>query len=508
MRTTGDVYLWPAAAERKLRMAYQAGLPAYLYGVTGVGKTSLIRHFLEKKEYFYVSALNTTPDDLESEKITAPVIVLDDLYAISDIRLKDAYYQRIQEWMERNDLWVVLISRAPFPAWLLSLRMKYSFVMIGEEDFCLTREQQDEYLERYGLQVSEEQLEKAWAVGRGNPMSLRIFVMENGNLEATMRTVWTYLESHVYDQWDTELQEFFMDISIVKDFTVSLAAMITGNKHVEHMLAQGMETGNFFAKMGEKDGVWRCKDAMRWSMEQRLHKKRSPEQISRLYYNAGLYYEMEGEIAKALEMYKAYDDTDSIFRLLVANARENAAIGNYYELRNYYLELPEDLIRGNPVLMMGMSLLQSILMNVDESERWYHELEEYQKRAEGSDAREARGRLITLDISLPHRGISGMTDLLRAAGVLITDRKVHIPELSVTSNLPSMMNGGKDFCEWSRKDRELAVSLGKIIEFVLGKYGKGLVPLALAESYLEKGQDDYEVMALIQKVEEKSNRSS
>ncbi len=401
MRTTGDVYLWPAAAERKLRMAYQAGLPAYLYGVTGVGKTSLIRHFLEKKEYFYVSALNTTPDDLESEKITVPVIVLDDLYAISDIRLKDAYYQRIQEWMERNDLWVVLISRAPFPAWLLSLRMKYSFVMIGEEDFCLTREQQDEYLERYGLQVSEEQLEKAWAVGRGNPMSLRIFVMENGNLEATMRTVWTYLESHVYDQWDTELQEFFMDISIVKDFTVSLAAMITGNKHVEHMLAQGMEIGNFFVKMGEKDGVWRCKDAMRWSMEQRLHKKRSPEQISRLYYNAGLYYEMEGEIAKALEMYKVYDDTDSIFRLLVANARENATIGNYYELRNYYLELPEDLIRENPVLMMGMSLLQSILMNVDESERWYHELEEYQKRAEGSEAREARGRLITLDISLP-----------------------------------------------------------------------------------------------------------
>ena len=77
MRTTGDVYLWPAAAERKLRMAYQAGLPAYLYGVTGVGKTSLIRHFLEKKEYFYVSALNTTPNDLKSEKITAPVIVLE-----------------------------------------------------------------------------------------------------------------------------------------------------------------------------------------------------------------------------------------------------------------------------------------------------------------------------------------------------------------------------------------------------------------------------------------------
>lgn len=52
MRTTGDVYLWPAAAERKLRMAYQAGLPAYLYGVTGVGKTSLIRIFSRRKNIF------------------------------------------------------------------------------------------------------------------------------------------------------------------------------------------------------------------------------------------------------------------------------------------------------------------------------------------------------------------------------------------------------------------------------------------------------------------------
>lgn len=31
----GEVYLWPSAAEKKLRTAYQTELPAYLYGVTG-----------------------------------------------------------------------------------------------------------------------------------------------------------------------------------------------------------------------------------------------------------------------------------------------------------------------------------------------------------------------------------------------------------------------------------------------------------------------------------------
>lgn len=76
------------------------------------------------------------------------------------------------------------------------------------------------------------------------------------------------------------------------------------------------------------------------------------------------------------------------------------------------------------------------------------------------------------------------------------ERKTVLPEFSVTSNLPSMMNGGKDFCEWSRKDKELARSIGKVVSLVLGKYGKGLVNLALAESFFEKGMDDYEVASL------------
>lgn len=68
-----------------------------------------------------------------------------------------------------------------------------------------------------------------------------------------------------------------------------------------------------------------------------------------------------------------------------------------------------------------------------------------------------------------------------------------------------MMNGGKDFCEWSRHDKELAITLGKIVPFVLGKAGEGLVELALAESSFEKGLDDYEVMRLIAKGQMKAD---
>ena len=48
-------------------------------------------------------------------------------------------------------------------------------------------------------------------------------------------------------------------------------------------------------------------------------------------------------------------------------------------------------------------------------------------------------------------------------------------------------------------DKELARGIGIPVAFVLGKYGKGLVPMALAESYLEKGQDIFEIFSLAEK---------
>ena len=77
------------------------------------------------------------------------------------------------------------------------------------------------------------------------------------------------------------------------------------------------------------------------------------------------------------------------------------------------------------------------------------------------------------------------------------DKKITIPEFSVTSNLPSIMNGGKDFCRWSKEDEKMAKTVGWAVSLVLGDYGKGLVNLALAESFLEKGRDNQEVTALV-----------
>lgn len=234
-------------------------------------------------------------------------------------------------------------------------------------------------------------------------------------------------------------------------------------------------------------------------MQPLLERKFDAEQLAYIYHNAGHMYEMRGDILNALKMYEAGGAEKNILRLLIANARQNPATGHYFELRRYYLMLPEELICTSPVLMAGMSMLQSILMNQEESERWYHLLEEYAAKSEGSAKREARSRLLYLDIGLPHRGSVQIQELMKYAATQLKEGKAVLPEFSVTSNLPSMMNGGKDFCEWSKRDKTLAASIGKIVEFVLGKHGKGLVSIALAESYFEKGYDSGEIVALAEK---------
>ena len=221
--------------------------------------------------------------------------------------------------------------------------------------------------------------------------------------------------------------------------------------------------------------------------------------VNDVYENAGLFYQLAGRPLQALEMYEKADSMERMVSILIDNARKSANSAYYYELKKYYLALSEEIVKKSPELMCGMSMLQSLLLNPEESERWYSELQAFADSHQGSIRKVAKNNLLYLEIGLPHRGSADMISIMKNAYRLVFDRQATLGEFSVTSNQPSMMNGGKDFCEWSKKDRELAGKIGKLVEFVLGKYGKGLINLALAESFFEKGEDNYEVAVLANK---------
>lgn len=493
----GDArYVRPKNAEKKFKLAKELEQTAYLYGITGSGKTALVKDMLRPNSYRYYSAAETGAEELRPPEGGTPrILVVDDLQEVQGRARQEAYAQALRALSARREVWLVLISRCRIPQWLMPLHVESPFLVIGEGDFQLDRLGQDAFFEQWGLSLPPEAADQIWELAAGNPLFLRFAALAGGDIRQAVSDLWRYL-FQIYDQWDPELQEFVMEMSVVERFDARMAQLVTGHSDVQRLLKKATETGNFLT---EKDGTYEFNFILGSCIRSYLDRKFDRDQVSRLYYNAGHMYEMYGDLPNALRMHEAGGDRDSMFRLLVANARRNPAYGRYYELRRYYLMLPEETVAASPVLMAAMSMLQSMLLNSEESERWYQKLEEYAQNSGGSARREAKDRLLYLDLALPHRGSVQMADLLRRAAALLKDGKAALSELSVTSNLPSLMNGGKDFCEWSKRDRELAAGLGKLAESVLGKYGKGLVATALAESGFEKGVDTYEIVSLAEK---------
>ena len=244
-----------------------------------------------------------------------------------------------------------------------------------------------------------------------------------------------------------------------------------------------------------------------WEMEREYTEEKRRALLSR----GGLYYELKEDFSSALDCYTRGGDHAKVSELLVRNAELHPGMGHYAEMEKYYRSLPEAEILASPSLMQGMSMLCALAMDYEGSERWYGELQAFAERCGRQDAagKQARSRLAWLDISLPQRGVNGLTETIPAVFRLLMNKEVTLPSFSVTSALPSIMNGGKDFSAWSKKDDLLYKTLRLPVEAVLGRDGVGLADCAIAESKFEKGEDVAgRMLSLLPQLNEVRNRGT
>ena len=506
-------YIAPGTALKKLRAARSLRQTVYIYGATGYGKTELIKQYLKSFRYRYLSCGEDTaslmalaediPEDTpkggkDTQNESRTVVVLDDLHLLKSAEGRSAALALA----ERKDVWLIMACRSPVPAWLMPSYVRDGFLVITEDDLCLGEKEVAAYMEAYKIELTEEELSSVCMKCRGNAYAVRHTALKiregmrpGPELEQEIENAFEqYLENHVLVQWDSDLLEFLMQLSVTEEFTLPFAKTVTGNSHAVEYFERAAESGNFLFL---KDGTYRLRPVLVKALRRRAEKTLGPELMKDHAYNAGLWYEMHGQIVPALAMFEKCGNKERIRELLIRNARLNPGNGYYFALRRYYLGLEEKELEDSPVLMAGMSMLYSLLMQEEESEYWYRKLKKFAASAKGGQKREALSRLAYLEIGLPHRGSAEMVEIMKKMPALLFDKGIGLPEFSVTSNCPSTMNGGKDFCHWSGNDRELAASIGKLVEKILGRYGKGLVKAALGESLYEKGEDTYDVVTLL-----------
>lgn len=223
-------YIAPEAALKKLRVAKGLGQAVYIYGATGYGKTELVRQYLSRRRYHYIScaedaaglmetaeaAQETASHSSGKEKEAQPrtVMVLDDMHLLKNAEGRKA----VLSLAGCQDVWLILICRSPIPAWLMPLYIKGGFLVITEDDLRLGEKEIAAYLDSQGLTATEEEVAFVAVRSQGNAYTVRhtaLKMLEGMRpgpemAEEIVEAFAAYLESHVMVQWDSDLLEFLM----------------------------------------------------------------------------------------------------------------------------------------------------------------------------------------------------------------------------------------------------------------------------------------------------------
>lgn len=470
---------------------------AYIGCPAGWGKTLTVKNWLIERnlDYSYASADSENffdeiyADEFENKSI----IVLDDLSLIIDSNEQNA----VADFIAKSPKKFILIARNTVPEYLKAFHTTRQLECIDELDLTFSRDEAESLLKAYDVQLNNKEFEKIAVDVNSYPLALSIManLLKDGEyteeiFNKAMLELWNYYDYAVFQRWSVEFQSFIMDMCIFDKFTPELASMVTGKSNPQGLLNYAEQVGSFLTFTPPDTYSFKYNMFIKY-LKYKQKKLMSKEIINQLFQNAGLYFELKGRISDALYYYSIAGNTDKLSCLLIENANKHASNAEFYDTQEYYLSIPEEKISQSPELMSAISMLYSLKCQSDKSEMWYEKLKEFVDRAEKKDSRYkvARAKLLYLNIALPHRGSDNIKDLLVSTAKLCISGKFSLQEMSVTGNMPSILNGGKDFCDWLNDDRKLYATVKKPVEFILGKGGFGLGDIALGESLYEKNTD-------------------
>lgn len=459
----------------------------------GFGKTTMARKLLSEYKVCELHASDSEfmPEDI---KKNCKVVLVDDLQYLLEAKRQKALCNLI---ISRVDLHFILLGRGQVPGWLMPFQFAGILLTIEAPMLSFDQATAKRMLESRGIKLSSNEINEIHRHIKGYPAGMDIICRKLKDSGAYSEDIlnkgkcdlFFYFEEAVYLRFEAPLRTLLISLAPFDSFNLELAKMISGDSRAGEFLGIVQRDTTMLHFDGkDKYHFWPFfQKFLMWE----LHKKLTDGEQRHLYSRAALYYELQGEFKKALEFYSLANEQGKVSTLLVKNAGLNPSVGYYLEMQNHYFSLSKEEILKSSSLISGMSMLTALCLDYESSEDWYNELQNYAARLKKTDFeyKNIQGKLAYLDIALPQRGSKGLINIIGNVFHIMADKQLKIPSFSVTSTLPSVMNGGKDFCEWSKKDDLLYTTMGKAVETVLGRDGVGLADCGICESKFEKGED-------------------
>lgn len=497
------------AIEAQFQKCMERGRVLFFSAPCGFGKTVTAEKLIRQtgKKYRGVSGDRVLFEQL-IEDPNWEILFVDDLQMMQEEKDLQALCSLIRENPDRR---FILASRGLPPGCLMAFQYTGLMTVLHADVLLFDREDIRKLFQEWEVPVTDSELSGVTKESIGHPLGVVITIrhMAEGQtfgpelVAGAFREVFRYFETAIYKRFDLNIRRFLLELAPFEQFDLDMARIVSGDPRVGEML-DWLQRNTTMLRYDETQRFhfWpQFRAFLMWDMDREY-----PEEKKKtLYSRGGMYYELKEDFVHAMDCYIRGGDHSKVSELLIRSAELHPGMGHYYEMEKYYHSLPEKEILASPALMQAMSMLCAMEMDYEKSEQWYEALKQFAEQCDRMDAggRQARSRLAWLDISLPQREVSGLTDTIPAVFRLLRGKEITLPPFSVTSTLPSIMNGGKDFSDWSKKDDMLYQVLRIPVEAVLGKDGVGLADCAIAESKFEKGEDiTHRMLSLVQRAGE------
>lgn len=497
------IYLKSTNIMKKFKQAEEENRILFISAPCGYGKSAAFEYYYRRRPYFITSGRNGLLDKMPPiDTIRQSVILIDDVCYLTDKQS----IQYVLDMIRYGQKIVILMGRGALPHWLVKADVELDFLRADKNDLLFSDNETRLYMEKMGHACSMEMAEVLTDRLKGYPL-LTMFYAKNLNKEAeysndiyhrALRELYHYYDEVIWNIWDEQLKNILLAACEFSEYTLELIERITGYEKLAGMIEHAYSIGNFVTNIGTEkyqiDPV--LKDYVLWKRSFVY----SGQDLKNLYLTAAEYYEEINDVENALEYYHKAGQDERMIRLLTQKAECDPARAQLFKTRKYLFALEDEQIRKDPALIVSASMLHSVLLSTEESEKWYQVLAEYAEDESRTpeERREIKNRIQFLDMSLMHRLPALRVDSLYKAAQLMKKEKTKIAEMAITGNSPSLLNGGVDFSFFLKRSSEERKKLLMPLEEVYGRMGRALYAVGTAECMIEQNSGgDFDISRLL-----------
>jgi LuxR family maltose regulon positive regulatory protein len=287
-------------------------------------------------------------------------IILDD-YNLVDSESVHGIVTFLLEHLPEN-AHLVIASRVDPPLPLSRLRARGQMVEIGAAELAFTQEEALAFLRgvmNLDLSAEEvatlEEITEGWIAGlQLAALSMRDRQDVSGFIESfsgSHRDVLDFLAEEVLERQPNHVREFLLKTSILDSLTGPLCDALTGRSDGDEVLER-LERENLFIVALDDERIWyRYHRLFADFLRGRLIRE-SPEFVGELHLNASDWNEHNGGTHSAIEHALSAGDHERAARLMEQGVGQSWYQGEVVTLLGWLEKLPEEVMRGRPLLLV------------------------------------------------------------------------------------------------------------------------------------------------------------